>query len=308
VTVPSGKFRSNEEQLRELLTRQLGLVTTEQAALIGFTPSVLSKRMRAGELERVLPGVYRSALITSSRMQSLLAALLWAGRDAVASHGSAALLWSIDGVPCTQPEIWLPRDRGHRSEKVVIHRGVVPPVDRRLRHNVPVTSAARTLIDLAAQLDQEMLEAAVEDVLHRGLTTAAMLERRLDALGGKGRSGSGALRQILASRGSAALESRLEVKVWNLVRRLEPRPVRQFDVRVGTRKYRLDFAWPALKVAVEADGYATHGSRRSFVADRRRLADLVSAGWTVLPVTWEACIQDPDGFLRRIGAVLIRAA
>jgi very-short-patch-repair endonuclease len=308
MSVPGGNSRCNEEDLRDLLARQHGLVTSAQAGELGLTASALAKRVRFGSLERVLPRIYRSTLVADGVRQRALAAALWAGRDAVVSHATAAELLAIDGLRSSAMELWIPSTQAPRSPRVVVHRGTVDATDRRMRDGIPVTSAARTVIDLAGRLDSEMLEAVVEDVLHRGLTTPAMLERRLEALGGKGRAGAGRLRRVLATRDGAPLESRLEVKVWRLLRDIRPRPVRQFAVAVGGRKYRLDFAWPALHVAVEADGFSAHGYRRAFVADRRRLADLVGAGWTVIPVTWEDCMRDPDGLAWRINTVLLRAA
>ena len=178
-----------------------------------------------------------------------------------------------------------------------------------MRAGVPLTSLARTLVDLAGTLSDESLEAAVEDTLHRGLTTSFAILRCLDAVGGKGRVGSRRLRELLDARGDATLESRLEVKVWRLLRGAGLRPLRQYEVRCGDRTYRLDFAWPKLKVAIEADGYAAHGGTRlKFVADRRRAADLASAKWTVIPVTWEDCAEQAGVVVQRVRAALLHAA
>lgn len=172
-----------------------------------------------------------------------------------------------------------------------------------------VTSAARTLVDLAGTLDGESLEAALEDMLHRGLTTPFAVLRCLDAVGGTGRAGSQHLRRLLAARDDGALESRLEVKVWRLLHNAGLRPVRQFEVRCGERTYRLDFAWPKLRVAIEADGYAAHsGTRIKFVADRRRAADLAASEWIVIPATWEDCAERGGAIIQRVRAALLHAA
>ncbi len=47
----------------------------------------------------------------------------------------------------------------------------------------------------------------------------------------------------------------------------------------------MDFAWPRIRLAVEADGWETHGTRTAFQRDRRRSAALALAGWTVLRFT-----------------------
>jgi hypothetical protein len=81
-----------------------------------------------------------------------------------------------------------------------------------------------------------------------------------------------------------------------------PEPVRQFPVYdedglIG----RLDFAWPGVKVGLEADGYDPHSSRRSFRHDRRRHARVTRIGWRLLHATWED--QKQFGALRRRCAV-----
>jgi very-short-patch-repair endonuclease len=118
------------------------------------------------------------------------------------------------------------------------------------------------------------------------------------------------LRRILDRRcEGAALESRLEVKVWRLLLRSGlPKPARQHRVELDGRRYRLDFAWPSFRVAVEADGFTTHGGRQAFNADRRRIAILGSAGWRVVPVTWDDATARGDEWLAALGRTLARAA
>jgi very-short-patch-repair endonuclease len=100
------------------------------------------------------------------------------------------------------------------------------------------------------------------------------------------------------------------VKVWRLlVGSGLPRPVRQHQVEIDGKRYRLDFAWPSFRVAVEADGFAAHGARRMvFRADRRRSANLVSAGWRVVPVTWDDASARSAEWLARLGRTMALAA
>jgi very-short-patch-repair endonuclease len=288
---------------------QHGLATNAQLAGLGIMAPAVTHRVRVGELERVFPRVYRSPLVPPSVLQRALAAVLWAGEGSVASHGTAAALWKVDARTADAGvELWVPGERAPRNPAVVVHRGAVTGNDRRMIDRVPVTSPARMIVDIAAVLDGEPLEAALEDVLHRGLTTPATIERRLASLGGSGRAGAGRLRRLLAQRDQAPAESRLEVKVWRLLRGAGLRPVRQYAVRCESRTFRLDFAWPNLKVAVEAEGFVAHGGRLAHVADRRRLAALVAAGWSIVPVTWDDCTTDPEVFVERVRAALLRAA
>lgn len=301
--------RFNEQALRDLFERQHGLATNAELAALGFSPSAVTHRVRSGELERVLPRVYRSTLVLPNVAQRAMAAILWAGEGSVASHSTAGWLWNLSGVSSDRRiELWVPADRSPKNAAVWVHRGEVTGNDCRRADGVPVTSPARTIVDLASRLDGEVLESAIEDVLARGLTTAGSIERRLTSLGGKGRAGATRLGRVLADRDQAPLESRLEVKVWRLLRDAGLRPVRQYEVRCAGERYRLDFAWPRLKVAVEAEGYRAHGGRVAYVKDRQRVAALVAEGWIVVPVTWEDCTTQPQVVIDRVRAALRRAA
>jgi very-short-patch-repair endonuclease len=240
-----------------------------------------------------------------------MAACLWAGEHAVVSHRAAGVLWDLDGVRGTRVELWVPADRKLRTTKLTVHRTAgLPHVDRTRLGAIPITTPARTVIDLAGVLDEESLEAAVESALYRRRFDERRLRARLDALGGSGRAGTTTLRRILDRRGerAAALEHRLEVKVWRLLLRSGlPTPVRQQQVEVAGRQYRLDFAWPSFRVAIEADGFAAHGGHRAFHSDRRRVAGLVSEGWRIVPVTWQDVTARPKEWLQEVGRTLARA-
>jgi len=183
-----------------------------------------------------------------------------------------------------------------------VHRTVLDRVDRALIDGMPVTSAARTVIDMAGSLDDEGLLAMVESGFDKGLYRAPFLSRRLDQLGGKGRAGAGRLRRLLEEReeGAAALQYRLEVKTWRLFTKHCLRPQRQYPVKVDGKQYYLDFAWPEHRVAVECEGFDPHGRRQAFVRDRDRLADLVALDWRIFPATWEGVTQRPQSLLGKV--------
>ena len=70
------------------------------------------------------------------------------------------------------------------------------------------------------------------------------------------------------------------------------------------RSYRIDFAWPDLGVAVEAEGFEWHGNRAQWKADRLRVAALERLGWRVLIVTWDDVTMRPEETLDRIALAL----
>jgi very-short-patch-repair endonuclease len=300
-----------EALIRRLAVVQYGLFSHAQAIAAGFTRHAIAHRVATGVWNRVLPSVFELAGAPSSGRQVALAACLWAGEDAVVSHEAAGVFWRLDGIDTTRIHVTVPRSQRLASSLVDVHRGRVDAVDRTRLEHLPITTPARTLIDCAPSLDDEDLEAAVEDGLKRGLFTERFLRWRLEGLTARGRAGIPRLRRIHdARRDEPALERRLEVKVWRLLHRSGlPRAVRQHRVTVGGRPYRLDFAWPDRRVAVEADGRIVHGGRRRpFYDDRRRLADLVSTNWRVVPVTWEDVEQRPTEWLTKLAQTLALAA
>lgn len=299
----------DEAQVRVVQVHQLGLITAQQCVELGVTRKVVARQVAEARWERVLPGVYRDAMHPSSTPQLAFAGALWAGPPGVASHVAAGAVMALDGVVLGRPHVWVPAARSARSDLVVVHRGEVEPVDRRMIGPVPVTSPARTLIDLAGLLDDEDLAAALEDAIHRGLTTPQAIERRLRVLGGKGRPGSKRLRDILDDRGSsAAAASRLEVRIWRTLRSAGLRPVRQQPVRVGERTYRVDCAFPQWRLAVEGIGDRFHRSPLQRRRDQQRLADLASVAWRVIPVTWHDITEMPDRVVAQVVRALADAA
>ncbi len=88
-----------------------------------------------------------------------------------------------------------------------------------------------------------------------------------------------------------------------------PEPLRQFSVPTSEGAFRLDFAWPLRRVAVEIDGAASHASREALSRDLRRqnrlLLSMVPAGWAFLRFTWDDLV-DPR-FAGQVGDKLREA-
>ena len=252
----------------------------------GLTQKQIDHRLRTGAWVRVLPRVYRNAATPPTHAAQRRAALWWAGKNASLSHRSAAVIWGLEGVESGPlPELTIAGARHPRSQLVVVHRTLdLPAHDACRRDGQRVTRPTRTIIDLAAVLNEEALEIALESARRMRLVSDDGLRLRLESLGGRGRPGATQLRGVLdAVLGLPPAEYTLEVKVARLLRRSAlPQPVRQHWIRIFGRRYRLDFAWPEVRVALECDGRRYH----EFQRDRTRGRQLGASGWRVLPVTW----------------------
>lgn len=174
-----------------------------------------------------------------------------------------------------------------RSPVVVVHRGNLARRDRAPLRGIPVTGVAHTLADLGAVVTEERVEAALESALRRRLVKFDDLLVRLDDLGGRGRRGVGTLRVLLDDRRLVPTESELEraldrVLAWGKFFPAE----RQFPVFDGQELRRLDFAYPELMLAIEAESYQWHLDKNAFESDLARRNRLLNLGWHVLYFTW----------------------
>jgi very-short-patch-repair endonuclease len=179
-------------------------------------------------------------------------------------------------------------------------------VDLVYRRRLPVTSVARTLIDLAAVLPGSQLEAVLDHALAHRLVALAHVRNRLEALGTRGRAGAGTLATLIAARAGSRPRSTPERQLEKLLRGSGlPLALREHPVRLpGGREVRIDFAFPTAMLAVEVDSYVHHSSLGDWSRDRERNGELIALGWRILPVTPRAIAEDPGAVLERIARAL----
>ena len=130
--------------------RQHGVVSLEQLAWAGMSASTVSRRLRQGWLYRVYRGVYAVGHTDLSKEGRWLAAVLACGDQAVLSHDSAAHLWGISPTSPSTIHVTVPATGGRaRRPGIHLHRSTtIGPAHTTRRHNIPVTTHARTLADL----------------------------------------------------------------------------------------------------------------------------------------------------------------
>jgi len=294
-----------ERRLTDLAADQYAVFSQHQALGCGMTKQVLHRRLAAGRVQQIQPRVYVVAGAPETWHQRLLAACLAAGPTAAASHRSAGLLWGLlDG---DQPvEVTVPLRRAPRLRDTVVHRSTDLTADQVVRRRgIPVTNPLRTMVDIGAVLGPEEVEAALDRGLVAHRFSVAAVEHALRQLARSGRSGCGVLRRVLDDRalGDQRPDSLLEAHMARLLRDADLPPGRfQHVVRDAEGRFvaKVDFAYPDMRLAIEVDGWLSHGSRPAFHADRRRGNELVSVGWTVLRFTWDDIVRHPSAVARRL--------
>jgi very-short-patch-repair endonuclease/predicted transcriptional regulator of viral defense system len=290
-------FMNAHERIARLFASQHGVVTRHQALAGGLPAHRIDYLLKVGRWEPVHVGVYRLLESPATWHQRLLGACLAAGRGAVASHRSAARVWDL-AVSSERIELTIPNSRCLSIPGATVHRTICfDGCDRRVVKGIPVTTVARTLIDVASVISADDLEATLDDALSRRLVDARYLARRVGAIGTRGRKGAGMLAHLLVARlgGRGSPESPFETRLAQALRRRAVRPpVPQFRVRLPSgRVARLDFAYPDARLAIEADSYRYHSSLSDWSRDRLRHNELVALGWRVLPLTFAELQTDP---------------
>src|SRR2546422_2307729 len=156
----------------------------------GLSKSAIWRRTRSSTWTETLPGVYVVGGAPSSWPQRQMAACLWAGEGAVASHRAAAALLNLEGFSEGPVELSA-TTKTHRPRALVVHRALVPPAHSTREKGIPVTKPARTLIDLGGVCRAERVEQALDAALRQGLTSIAQLRRVLRQLEGRSPRGAG---------------------------------------------------------------------------------------------------------------------
>ena len=145
---------------------------------------------------------------------------------------------------------------------------------------LPVTTVARTIIDLSRTLSRDELEELVYRADDRGLVDFRELRAARSA----------SLQAVLRGYDSAPTRSALERRFLRVCR---DHGLERPEVNVLVEGYLVDFVWRDRKLIVEVDGYEHHGTRERFESDRERDVVLSTRGWRTRRFTWRQLEEKP---------------
>jgi very-short-patch-repair endonuclease len=273
-------------------------VTRAQLLELGVGAPAIDYRVKVGRLIGVQRGVYAVGHRPPSMLARAMAAVLACGCGAALSHASAGVLWEMVPRWSAPIEVTAPGDR--RPRGIRVHRSPgLPDRDVTTHFGIPVTSPARTVLDLAARLDDQALARAVNEARLRGWL-------RLEDLA----------ELLVRSPGRATL------RLWPFVEHADgptrsvfedaflafvdrhglPRP----EVNQQIAGYEVDMLWREQRLIVELDSRTHHDGDEPFERDRDRDADLLAAGFPVVRVTWWRLTREPEREAARLDALLRR--
>ncbi len=237
-----------------------------------------------------------------------MAAVLACGSGAVLSHRSAAALWGLRTDGRASIDVTAPNRRGRIPTGIDAHRhSFLRPQDCTSVREIPCTSVARTLLDLAAVVGIRELENAVAEAeVLRVFDHAAVREV---IARGRGRRGVARLRLAVIEHDPRAELARgpLERRFLALCRRAGlPPPEVNVLLEVAGVRLEPDFLWRDAGLIVETDGRKYHDTTTAFERDRRRDQRLTVAGWQVVRCTWRQVVDEPTGLARTLRTLLHR--
>jgi len=293
------------DRLRVTARRQAGAFSYDQALEAGLAPATVSRYVRSGLFVRLAPSIYAMSGSPITPTTREYAGLLRLGAESTLSHISAAAVLRLLPQPSV-PWLSIPAHRrapARRDGLIVVRVRQIEML--RLGDGRRITPLPRTLVDLAQCLDQRELTATYLTAMQRDPGVVADIGATLDRLG-RGYPGVGLGRKVL-DEFSPEMESILGAELFGLLRphcdELEPGmtvvlpdgSIRVFDL--GVRRLRLD---------VEADSWAFHGSKAQQNANKHRDTDLFVAGYHTQRFDTDDIRRAPEQTVRRFLAVLTR--
>ena len=287
-----------DQAVAELASAQHGVFGLGQLRALGMSTRVVNRRATTGRLHRIHQTVYSLVPRELLKREGLwMAAVLACGPDAVLSHRSAAALLELRDWGWTKIEVTVPRRSARRHEGVAVHRSTkLTAKDVTVVNNIPCTSAARTLLDLAEVVTMRQLERSFDQAEIAEVFDLKAIQDQLAR--NPTRAGAKAVREVLETHyiGKTPTWSENEEALLAITRPLGiPDPdTNQFVILDdGGPPIRVDFVWRDQRVAIEADSRKWHLTRQRFETDRQRDQRLIAAGWTIIRTTWKQMTRGP---------------
>jgi hypothetical protein len=288
---------SIERKISALAKRQHGYVTRRQLLKLGLSAKAIKYRVRIGRLIPVYAGVYAVGHVPALPQARAVGALLACGDGAVLSHSTAASAWGIFKRWEMPFEVTAATVRCRNG--IRIHRAKLEPRDIRTQIGLRVTSAARTMLDVAPRFKDTGLNRAVADQRRAGHLT---LDQLADVLDRHPRApGARRLRPLLDAPKGGPTRSDLEDRFIAFCRRFGlPEP--ETNVPVAGRE--VDAWFARERVIVELDGWEYHSDHRSFEGNRDQDATALALGIVTVRITQPRIAEYPAREARRLCKIL----
>lgn len=254
------------------------MVTAEQLGKHGLDGSATSKRVRTGRLHRVHRGVYAVGHPRLEAKGLWTAAVLAAGKGAVLASLSAAALWDISRWTTNDIFVLAPGKHRPRTDFRLQTCRRLDKRDVTFEHGIPVTTVARTLVDLTDVLTAPQLANVIHEAAYRHLFDERATRAAMARANGRPRLSRLTKALELNARGSAGTRSALEDE---FIARAREAGLSEPEINVKVEGIEVDALWGRRIVEIDGPG---HERPRTRTEDTQRDAKLRAAGYDVVRV------------------------
>lgn len=284
--------------IHEIMARQDGVITRDQACAHGVSTSAIDRRVRSGEWRILGNGVYLRADRPHTAAVRLRASVYGAGPGATAWGPSAAWWHGLCERPPARAFVTIPHHRTlGRGREVTLRRRDLDERDVVTVRSLAVTSLPLTVLEAAVELpDGSVL---MDRALQRRTSLTALEAAHVRNSGRRGARSAHRLLCVARAGG----HSEAERVLYRLLRGAGLTGWRAHAMSCGFEIY---VVFDDARVAIEVDGWAWHRDAHRHRRDAERQNILVNAGWHVLRFTWHTLTQEPDEVVRQIRAALNR--
>lgn len=292
-------MQSKPGSLEEFARTRMGVFTLAQAKAHGWSDQRLRREVAKGCVRRILPGVFQFTAAPSSRLFRAYAAAQWAGEGAALCKLTAAQIHGLDVRPISPIQVMSTRRLSAPHAQIRVYRRDVLP-SHHLAQSGPLTltSVPRTLLDLAWDLGHTAFETAMDSSITLKKSTLQIMWDLWYEFHASGRNGCVKFRDSLERRapGKPPPSNRNERRFFQLLLAAGlPEPVCQFPIYDGdTFIARPDFAYPARRLAIQAQSVEWHEGHYRRLRDDLQASRLAACGWRLMPFWWEQLDREPE--------------
>jgi len=285
-----------------LAAKQANAFSRVQAFDTGLTEPQIRRRISSQRWCVLAPGVYGLPGFAPQFAQRLWVGHLAAGPSSVVSHEAAAAVYGLTGFPRRLAVVTTAHGNHQRPPDSILHQstdlapehvGVVPGFGA-----LPVTTVARTIVDLSAVTRKARLEVALDDAVVAKLTSVSDVAHLFASIMRRGKRGMRLMATLLDARGDGYVppQSDLERALFKLLDDIGVRGLQRQYPHPGRMEVEgcVDGAFVPEKLIVEADGRRWHTRIRDIGRDHRRDNEAKRVGWDTLRLLHEDIVGDPE--------------
>jgi predicted transcriptional regulator of viral defense system len=266
--------------------KQQGNITRGQLLDLGLDDDAIRRRVKAGRLFRVYPGVYAVGRPPATPLERASAAVIACGSGAALSHSSAMVLWGYWRQWEKPFEVTLVGDR--RPKPIRVHRSrTLTWRDVTKQLGIRVTTPGQTLLDMCPRWSDKSLKRNV----NKALNSLSLTEGQLaETLGRHARaSGASRIAKLIGVNPTPTRSGWEDDFPAFCAKHGLPEPV----MGEPFHGYIADALFPVERVIVELDSREFHMGTIPFEGDRDRDADMLAYGFVTVRITWERIEERP---------------